>query len=114
VVPLRLDFEYALVVLIGEVLVHDAEEQIVEPGHLAYLGPGRDEVQLTAREETRALLLGGAPFPDPVLMWWNFVARTQDEVSVAYRDWSGNTGRFGRVASSLPRTGVDPPPWTRA
>jgi hypothetical protein len=59
-------------------------------------------------------------------MWWNFVARTQDEISVAYRDWSGDTGdtrhpgdtrdsgRFGRVASRLPRIEVGPPPWTRA
>jgi redox-sensitive bicupin YhaK (pirin superfamily) len=119
-VPLRLDFEYGLVVLAGEVVVSDADNQGVEPGHLAYLGAGRDEMQLSTGDETRALLLGGTPFPEPVLMWWNFVARTQDEVSAAYHDWigatgnTGDTGRFGRVASRLARIEVGPPPWSRA
>jgi hypothetical protein len=50
---------------------------------------------------------------------WNFVPRTQDEINVAYLDWTGDsgptglTGRFGRVASRLPRIDVGPPPWTR-
>ena len=108
VVPLRGDYEHALVVLDGSVRV-DAES--VEPGVLAYLGAGRAEVALVADASARALLLGGLPFPEPVLMWWNFVGRTRDELSEARRQWSSDDGRFGTVPSSLSRREVGPAPW---
>jgi quercetin 2,3-dioxygenase len=82
--PLEPAFEYALVVLDGEILVG---EQVVQPGQLAYLGQGRAEVVLSAAEPTRLLLLGGEPFPEPIRMWWNFVVRTRDELDAAYRQW---------------------------
>jgi redox-sensitive bicupin YhaK (pirin superfamily) len=81
----------------------------VTPGHLAYLGMGRDELALTG--PGRALLMGGVPFPDELVMWWNFVARSKDEIDAAQRDWSRDSGRFGEVASHLKRVEVGPPPW---
>jgi redox-sensitive bicupin YhaK (pirin superfamily) len=109
-VPLRADFEHALVTLMGGVYV---DAQMVEPGHLAYLGTGWDEIALTAREPTRALLLGGVPFDEEVLMWWNCVARTRSEILEAHRAWMAVDDRFGPVKSALPRIEVAPPPWTR-
>ena len=108
VVPLRRDHEHGLVVLVGAV---EVDGQVVEPGHLAYLGTGRDECRLTVRGPTRALLVGGVPLEEPLLMWWNFVARTREEVEAAYRQWTDDDGRFGRVRSSLPRIPTGPPPW---
>lgn len=107
-VPLRRDYEHAVVVFAGAALVDGA---IVEPGHLAYLGAGRDEVALNATEPTRALLVGGVPLDEPVLMWWNFVARSRDEIIAAHHDWTAGAERFGRVDSRLPRIDVEPPPW---
>lgn len=106
--PLRPEWEHALVVLDGSVLV---DGQVVEPGKLAYLGEGRDELGLTAAEPTRAMLLGGEPFESPIVMWWNFVGRSREEIAVAYKDWSSGTDRFGRVASPLPRIPVEAPAW---
>lgn len=106
--PLRSDYEHAVVVFAGAALVDGA---VVEPGHLAYLGTGRDEVPLTATEPTRALLVGGLPLDEPVLMWWNFVARSRDEIIAAHNDWTVGAERFGRVDSRLPRIDVAPPPW---
>jgi hypothetical protein len=113
VVPLRPDYEYALVVLEGRVTIGDVA---VEPGVLAYLGLGRDECTLAtdapgSEAPGRALLLGGVPFPEPILMWWNFVGRTRDELSEARRQWSDDDGRFGHVRSTLDRIGVGAPPW---
>ena len=54
------------------------------------------------------LLLGGEPF-DEILMWWNFVARTRDEMEAAYRDWEAESDRFGAVHSDLPRIGAPRP-----
>ena len=108
VLPLRREYEYALVVLEGDVRV---EGRVVEPGVLAYLGLGRDECRLDDGAASRVLLLGGVPFPEAVLMWWNFVARTRDEVSEARREWAARDDRFGTVASRLDRIEVGPPPW---
>ena len=105
---LRDDVEYALIVLSGAARVDD---HVVEPGHLAYLGLGRDEIRLTSRERSRALLVGGVPFEEPVMMWWNYVARTRQEILDAHQSWMTNDGRFGRVDSTLARIEVPPPPW---
>ena len=109
--PVRPDFELALVLAAGAVSVDGVT---VEPGHLAHLGTGRDELALTVREASRALLFGGVPFDEPVLMWWNFVARTRAELVQAHADWATGDERFGLVDSPLPRTEVGPPPWSRA
>jgi quercetin 2,3-dioxygenase len=109
--PLEPSFEHALVVLDGEVLVGD---QAVRPGQLAYLGQGRAEVALSASDPTRMLLLGGEPFSEPILMWWNFVARSRDELDRAYRQWEADDPRFGRLRSPLPRIPAPPPFWPRA
>jgi quercetin 2,3-dioxygenase len=108
VVDLRPDFEYALVVTSGAL---ESGDTMVEPGHLAYLGRERDSITVTARDETVVLLLGGVPFDETVMMWWNFVARTQDEISDAYESWLKHDERFGPVDSALPRIEVGPPPW---
>jgi hypothetical protein len=48
-------------------------------------------------------LLGGAPFGEPLLMWWNFVARSRAEIVASARQWNAQDPRFGRVASRLAR-----------
>ncbi len=106
--PLRRDYEHALVVMNGQVSI---EGVVVEPGVLGYLGTGRDEVRVDADDTARVLLLGGVPFHETLLMWWNFVARSREEVSEARRQWSAHDTRFGSVHSSLPRIEVGRPPW---
>lgn len=107
--PLRPDFEHALVVLDGEVAVG---HHVVAPGALGYLGSGRDEVPVTTREGARVLLLGGAPFREPLIMFWNFVARTRDEIDASVWQWQQHDDdRFGPVASRLPRIASPSPIW---
>ena len=108
-VPLDPAFEHAVVVLEGGLEVGEAN---VEPGTLAYLGRGRDELPVVARGPGRALLLGGEPFDEDVLMWWNFVARARAEVEEATADWEAGASRFGAVPSALPRMPAPPPRWT--
>ncbi|HEY8524473.1 MAG TPA: pirin family protein [Acidimicrobiales bacterium] len=111
--PLEPGHEHTLVPLSGAVAV---EGRVVEPGHLVYLGTGRDELGLAPAGSgsggaARAILVGGAPFPEPVLMWWNYVARTRDEITAAHQEWTGRTDRFGTVRSPLPPIDVGLPPW---
>lgn len=105
---LRADYEYALVVAQGCVRVN---ETFVDTGRLAYLGPGRDAVELSGDDQTVAMILGGVPFDERVYMWWNFVARSKEEVSDAWTAWATGEDRFGRVASPFGRIEVAAPSW---
>ncbi|MFI5891670.1 pirin family protein [Actinoplanes sp. NPDC051513] len=100
-VPLRPDFEYAALALDGAPNVDDAT---LKPGPLLYLGAGRTSLRLTTSSESRVLLLGGEPFEERLVMWWNFVARDHDEIVGMRLDWESHTPRFGEVH------GYDGPP----
>ncbi|WP_127505836.1 pirin family protein [Actinoplanes solisilvae] len=91
---LRPDFEYALLALDGAPTVEDAT---LKPGPLLYLGSGRDAVRVATGSASRLLLLGGEPFEERLVMWWNFVARDHDEIVQMRADWSDHTPRFGEV-----------------
>ena len=45
------------------------------------------------------LLAGADPLPETTLMWWNFVARTPEEIREARNDWEAHC-RFGDVPAS--------------
>jgi redox-sensitive bicupin YhaK (pirin superfamily) len=107
-IPLRRDFEYAIVVTEGAVSVGT---DVLTPGHLGYLGRDRSELLLQADTPARLLLLGGVPFEAPVVMWWNFVGRTREEISSAARSWELDDGRFPGVATELERIPAPPLPW---
>ncbi len=110
VLPLRPDYEHAIVVLEGAIGIGD---EVVRPGTLAYLGEHRDELPLVVAEPTRLVLLGGVPFESPILMWWNFVGRTREEIDAATESWQRDDGRFGTVNSALARIPAIPTPWRR-
>lgn len=93
--PLRRDFEHALLVIEGRL---DVAGTAPAAGPLLYLGTGRDDLPLTARGPVRAILLGGEPFPGELVMWWNLVGRDHDEIAAARADWENRSPRFGRVA----------------
>jgi redox-sensitive bicupin YhaK (pirin superfamily) len=68
-------------------------------GELAYLAPGVTRIRLanTGDGLARVLLLGGTPFDEEIVMWWNFVARSHEEIA-AYRDaWQAEADQFGEV-----------------
>lgn len=66
---------------------------------LAYRSPGRAALHLqnVGERPARVLLLGGPPFPEELVMWWNFVGRSHDDI-VYYRQlWEDADARFGAV-----------------
>ncbi len=107
--PLLEAFEHALLPVVGSLAIDGTP---VPPTHLAHLGRGRASVTVTADQPAVALLLGGEPFPDELVMWWNYVGRTRDEIVQAHADWTARDARFGTVRSSLAAIDVPPPPWS--
>lgn len=99
--PLDPGFEHAVLALSGGLAV---DGRPVAPGTMLYAGTGRREIALSAGEPARAMLLGGVPFEEHLVMWWNFVARTHEEIAEARTAWeaqrelTGGGTRFGSVA----------------
>ncbi len=110
VIPADGRFEYAIVPIDESVKVGEA---VVEPGWLGMVPVGAESLSIEAGSGGgRIMLLGGVPLGERIQMWWNFVARTRDELTRAWQDWQDdNTDRFGPVDSSLPRIEAPPPPW---
>lgn len=111
--PLDPDFEYAVLAMSGEAAVDGVP---VLPGSMLYLGCGRTELPLRAVTDAGLMLLGGEPFEEEIVMWWNFIGRSGDEIVVAREDWIKGT-RFGEVhgyagprlaAPDLPPTPLKP------
>jgi redox-sensitive bicupin YhaK (pirin superfamily) len=92
--PLEPTFEYGVLSMSGAV---DVAGTTVTPGSLLYLAPGRSELTIETPGEARAFLLGGEPFEEELVMWWNFVGRSHEEIVAAREDWMAGR-RFGRVS----------------
>jgi redox-sensitive bicupin YhaK (pirin superfamily) len=83
-------FEHGLLVDAGDVAFEGAA---VPPATLGYVAPGRGTLTVAAGERpVRAVLIGGAPFTEDVVMWWNFVARDHDEIVAARDAWAAQVG----------------------
>lgn len=109
-VPLRADFEYAVLTLDGAATVDEAP---LKPGPLLYLGAGRTSLRLRCGSDARLMLIGGEPFAERLVMWWNFVARDHDEIVQARAEWVSGSG-FGEVRGyDGPAIPAPPMPITR-
>ncbi|MFC8704507.1 pirin family protein [Streptomyces anulatus] len=111
--PLDPDFEYAVLSMSGEAEVDGVR---VLPGSMLYLGCGRTELPLRGVSDAGLMLLGGEPFEEELVMFWNFIARSGEEIVQARKDWEEGS-RFGEVkgydgarlsAPELPTTPLKP------
>ncbi len=95
--PLTPEFEHAVLTVSGKPEVDGGP---LPPGSLGYLGSGRSSLRLSSDAPARLLVLGGEPFAEQIVMWWNFVARTGEEVAAARKRWQ--EGEFAAVPDAGP------------
>ncbi|MCT1414671.1 pirin family protein [Corynebacterium sanguinis] len=78
-------------------------------GAIGYTGVGATELNLTNTTDAEALavLIGGEPFTEDILMWWNFVGRDHAEIVEARNQWQERSERFGVVEGYVGRGGPD-------
>jgi redox-sensitive bicupin YhaK (pirin superfamily) len=108
--PLRPDFEYAILPLTGALTVH---AEAFSHEDFIWLGQGRSMLDLDLAPDTHFLLLGGAPFETPIQMWWNFVGYSRHAIAQAQAEWEAQSPRFGTVAGGETRRIQPPPlPWS--
>ena len=92
-IPLNPVYEHAVLNMAGDCAL-DGEP--LESRVLYYLGTTRSAASFASRSGGRLLLIGGPPFDETILMWWNFVARSPEETEQARTDWEERR-RFGEV-----------------
>ncbi|WP_420000088.1 pirin family protein [Streptomyces boninensis] len=86
----RTDFEHAVLAETGEVTVNSAA---VDHRSLAYVPPGSETLAITAGDtEARVILLGGIPLGEQIVMWWNFIGRSHDEIAEYRRRYQAELG----------------------
>lgn len=87
VIPVNETWQYGIFADSGPVTVNG---HVIPAGHLAYFEPGETKLRLSAELEgehpVRAILIGGEPVDEEIIMWWNLIARENDEIV----DWRSN------------------------
>lgn len=93
------EFEHGVLVDSGDVRVADT---LLQRAELGYVPPGADALTLTNESDgpARVLLLGGTPFGEEIVMWWNFIGRTHEDIVKAREDWEASSDRFGTIPGS--------------
>jgi len=94
--PVARDFEHGVLVDTGALTAGGTP---IEGGDLWYQSPGHNELVLDNSDggPARVLVLGGPPFPEPLVMWWNFVGRSHADIVEYRRQWEAHDERFGSV-----------------
>ncbi|PRY59900.1 hypothetical protein B0I28_103374 [Glycomyces artemisiae] len=105
-------FEHGVLVDAGEVRL---DGTLLRHAELGYAAPGAATLTLAndADAPARLILLGGPPFEEEIVMWWNFIARTHDEIVEARDEWEAATDRFGAV-EGYPGSRLPAPPLPNA
>lgn len=92
-IQLETTFEHGIMMVEGDI---EVGEQKLEIGGFYDLGRDRDCIAFECDEPVRFMLIGGAPFGESILMWWNLVARDEGEIREALDHWNAGT-YFGTV-----------------
>jgi redox-sensitive bicupin YhaK (pirin superfamily) len=90
--PLRPDFEYGLLLVAGTARVNGLS---VTENQLLYIEVGQNQLRIESEEPITGILIGGVPFEEKIVMWWNFVAGSQKGITEAREQWNARENRFG-------------------
>jgi len=106
VVPLDTTYEHGVLLDTGDLVV---DETPMKESELAYVEPGAATMTLLSENGARLLLLGGEPLGEQIVMWWNFIGRSDQEIRRFRERWQAQIadgtiadGDFGVVAGGLP------------
>lgn len=81
-------------------------------GQMAFRPIGASALTIAnpTEERARLVLLGGTPFEEQIIMWWNFVGRTHEEIAAFRGQWAAGGDRFGSVDGYLGKIARIPAP----
>ena len=85
--PLNTGWEHGILVVAGSLTL---DGQQVAADQLAYIAPGARNVRLEG-QDFLGILIGGEPFAEQIVMWWNFIGRSNDEIVQMRESWNART-----------------------
>ena len=85
----RRDFELAALAETGDVVVNGTT---IPHRALGYAPLGSDTLTISATRDARVILLGGVPLGEQIVMWWNFVGRSHDEIATFRQRYQAELG----------------------
>lgn len=95
-IPVQQNWQYGVLVLKGKAVIEGAEYGADELARVQQC-EGHSQFSVQAEAGSHLMLLGGEPLPHPTLVWWNFVADTQEALQQAITDWNNGHDRFGHI-----------------
>lgn len=100
-------FEHGFLLDTGELTVGGTTVKRTE---LAYTGVGENTIKLhnPGTEESRLVLIGGEPLTEDLVMWWNFIGRSTEEIAQFRKEWEEESDRFGNVHGYISRNPEGP------
>ena len=87
--------------------------QDFDAGRMMVFRPGDRITVATSDRGAQRMILGGATFPGPRYIWWNFVASSQERIKAAKAEWRAGNGARGAsicrpmTAASISRCRID-------
>ncbi len=96
--PLDKQFEYGFLAVDIDLFVDDQE---IEVGAMLYQPPGEEKVTLKIGSAGTLIIIGGEPFTEEIVMWWNFIGRNHEEVTEMRSEWQEGSEKFGTVADEI-------------
>jgi redox-sensitive bicupin YhaK (pirin superfamily) len=89
-------FEHGLLVDSGDVRLAGT---LLRAAELGYVPCGAGSLTLANESDApaRTVLLGGPPFEEEIVMWWNFIGRSHQDIVRAREDWEASSDRFGVI-----------------
>ena len=97
-IAIRPDFEYGILLVEGDLSVNGENLPLKS---LFYHPPGNLNLEIASRSGAKFVLLGGVPFPEEIIMWWNFIGRTHEEIVQMREDWNSASARFPYFADNI-------------
>jgi redox-sensitive bicupin YhaK (pirin superfamily) len=96
-------FENGLMLISGDLAVQGENLGV---GEISFHSTGISSLQISTISGAKFLLLGGIPFEEEIVMWWNFIGRTHEEIEAMRNDWENHSPRFApfsdRIGGRIP------------
>ena len=95
---LREDFEYGVLLVDGDLAINGESLPLA---HIFYQSSGATQLSFTSQHGAKIVLLGGIPFDEEIVMWWNFIGRTHEEIEEMRNDWESQSSRFAHFEDQI-------------
>jgi redox-sensitive bicupin YhaK (pirin superfamily) len=84
------EFEHGLLLVEGD---YESDGEKVQEAELVYFESGQSEIKISVKTKTKLVLIGGEPFKEQLVMWWNFIARSHAEIEQMRLMWNDEQNR---------------------